>query len=165
MSVTHHPTLCFSDGFLTFTAANGVFTTLDIENFLNFDDIIRSPHLHGSCPLGYNLWFNLHTLSFSSSKQSSDFRFTPNTWKTYLKRGHARALTCIKHWQNESDKYDACYEACPRDKPRSIKIASHIGRQIISWETSNVGCDTEQWSKYSNFSQRMHSNSWPYCRW
>ena len=133
-------TLHFDNEYFIFNNANGGNTKLNIEQFLNFHDIISNSCFYGSFPLGHKLWFNLRTLSFSSSKASSDFRFTRYNWYTYLRRAHWKALALILERKHENYQLNEDNEASLGVPNRPYNVASQIGRQTLPWETSNAYC-------------------------
>ena len=140
MLLNRQQSLVYQQQHITFNDSAGVRTTLNTEQFFNFDDIVcAQPLLHyGSYPLGDNLWFNLRTLAFSSSKPEADFRFQRHSWHNYLRRAHYKAVACMKHAERESYQSDAYYETCGQGAPKSRRLASRIGRQALSWPTSHA---------------------------
>jgi len=80
---------------IVFIDDNGERFTLNEEQFLNFNDIVHAwPALHdGYYPLGHNIWFCAHTLTFLAHKPISRFHFQRRSWKTYLSGVHDKLMS------------------------------------------------------------------------
>ena len=152
-------TFCFRN------ATNDCGTTLNLEQFLNFNDIIRDASFDdlvgGIYPLSSGLWFCTIQFAFLSSRtQQKQFRFNHVSWHNYINKVHWVAMITAKDASFQSDKHDACYATSYQMQSKSNRLETIIGRQILRWSATYVGHSNEQRQKYSNFQRRLHSNPW-----
>ena len=143
---------------ITFRSRYQTFS-LNFTQFENFNDVIRQQaFLHLSrFPLGRGVWFNLRNLTLVNSKSS--FQFCPDSWNTYLTRTHSRIYSFVRNAKRQNHQFHARNKAKSSSALKPRRLASTIGRQIVSGSPSNASSDDVQQSKNSNFSRWLHSNS------
>jgi hypothetical protein len=136
---------------------------LSKEQFHNFHDacqIVKMTSLRIHLLIDKNIW--LHSGNSISivihDRGNRFFRFSPNSWKKYIRSVHSEILYLVKY--GDSSRGQRClYDGKQFSFRRSMAALQSNGDKILPRETTHAQMETtDEWEDSSNISEQKGAN-------